>query len=261
MADYAVTLFKLRNDRGLAAPRLHMVYVEKESGITWHIQSGGTRSCLVRVGEILDGTRDEEAADSHFMIRRVTSALVLGGSGLFAAEASGRLIFSGVEGKVTWNVDIDQIDPRGDSTPQGVVDKVSDWWGALSTHTALRRSAQDAYLALSHPHEALVFVYRGLEWLKIALNMRWEELATPLGTTAKNIKELTRLANVETGVRHASRSGRKLRADIENDATWICALIDAINFARTRLEPEFIRMSADEVSSAVLAAVHPRAYD
>ena len=119
----------------------------------------------------------------------------------------------------------------------------------------LRRAINDAYQALLNPHEALVFVYRGLEWLKTAQELKWDTIASDIGVTTSELKELTKAANFETGVRHASRSGRKLRASLENYGTWVCGLIDGINAARVRIESDFKPMTPETVAAAVAKAV------
>lgn len=91
--------------------------------------------------------------------------------------------------------------------------------GALR-HTLLRRAADDLYLALANPHDAFVFIYRGIEWLKQGLSLSWDEFAQLVDIPLRELKELTKLANVETGVRHASRSGSKMRPDTPVDGTW-----------------------------------------
>lgn len=80
----------------------------------------------------------------------------------------------------------------------------------------------------NYPHEALVFVYRGLEWLVEGMGFTWEGIAKELGGTKNDIRELKKTANVETGVRHASKSGMKLRASPENYGTWVAGLFDII---------------------------------
>jgi hypothetical protein len=135
------------------------------------------------------------------------------------------------------------------------VDRVYDWLIALCKHHPLRRAADDAHLALTYPHEALVFVYRGLEWLKMSQQLEWEELASDVGVPMKHLGKLKKTANYESGVRHATSSGSKMRASADNYGTWVCALVDAINAARARLEPAFEKMSAQEVSKAILRAM------
>ncbi|MCX5638865.1 MAG: hypothetical protein NTX52_14405, partial [Planctomycetota bacterium] len=68
------------------------------------------------------------------------------------------------------------------------------------------------------------------------------------------MRELKKTANHQTGVRHATPDGSKMRADPENYGTWVCALLDAINAARCRLDKQFHRMSPEQVSNAVMMA-------
>ncbi len=63
------------------------------------------------------------------------------------------------------------------------------------------------------------------------------------------------MVNVDYGVRHASRSGEKLRANIHNYGTWVCNLIDAINATRARLEPGYEIAEPQTVADAVVLAV------
>jgi hypothetical protein len=51
-----------------------------------------------------------------------------------------------------------------------------------------------------------------------------------------------------------------MRANLENYSTWIAGLVDAINFARKRVEPEFVPMTAKEVAEALSVAVTIRPY-
>jgi len=109
------------------------------------------------------------------------------------------------------------------------------------------------------PTEAFVFIYRGFEWVEDGLKISKRELAEGIGVPLKNLKQLGELANVESGVRHASKRGTKLRANLENYSTWIAGLVDAINLARNRVDPEFVPMTAKEVADALSVAVkiHP----
>ena len=69
------------------------------------------------------------------------------------------------------------------------------------------------------------------------------------------VRDFKKLVNVDNGVRHASRSGAKLRADAENASLWVCALIDALNATRARLEPGYKVATPETVAEAVVAAV------
>jgi hypothetical protein len=107
----------------------------------------------------------------------------------------------------------------------------------------------------------LIYVYRGLEWLVEGLSISWEELATDLGAPVKELRDLKKTANVDTGVRHATRSGIKMRADTRNYYSWICALFDGINGARARLEPGFKPMEPKAVAEVVGQALPIVPYD
>ena len=239
-------------------PLLNIEYEEKDTGQVWQINCAGIRGYLVRFGfesPVMEDDFDEQAADSHFMIQGITGALLIGGAGLFEAEAVGRLLFKGVQGEIKWSSHLNPPDGILPVVDSSVVESVSDWYRAICRSTMLRRAVHDAYLALSHPHEALVFVYRGLEWLKAGQKLDWEDLARDLGIKEKELKEFWRFVNFETGVRHATASGLKLRADFDNYGTWVCGLLDAINAARARLEDEFNPMTPNEVADAVAKSV------
>jgi hypothetical protein len=255
MSDFAINVFKLFNQRGYIVPTINVIYLESGTGLEWRMTCGGTRAYLVRFGNSLQSCLAEQAADSHFMIRRITSSLLIGGVGLFQAEAMGRLLFKGVEGAVTWDSHLDFPDPLGEKYSDDIIKRVYDWCGALCQHDPLRRAVDDAHMALTYPYEALVFVYRGLEWLKMSQKLEWEDLATDMGVTLKQVKELKKTANHQTGVRHATDKGSKMRAIAHNYGTWVCALLDAINSARARLDSTFHRMSPDQVSNAVMRAM------
>ncbi|MCH8041867.1 MAG: hypothetical protein IH977_16215 [Nitrospinae bacterium] len=127
------------------------------------------------------------------MIRRVTTSLLLAGAGLFQAEAMGRLIFKNIQGEITWSTHLDHLDPLDDVEPTEVIKRVNDWVQAITKSKILRRAADDAHLALTYPHEALVYVYRGLEWLKIGQSIGWEDIARDIGVSKKEIKQLQNL--------------------------------------------------------------------
>ena len=175
MTDFAINVFRLVNLRGYSVPSLNIDYIEIGTGAKWRMTCGGSRAYLVRFGASLEHSFNDQSADSHFMVSRITSSLLLGGAGLFQAEAMGRLLFEGIEGKVVWHSHLDLCDPMSKEQSDGITDSVYDWCRALCQHTILRRAADDAHLALTYPHEALVFVYRGLEWLKLGLKVTWKD--------------------------------------------------------------------------------------
>lgn len=193
-----------------------------------------------------------QAADSHFMAQRILAALLVSGLGLFELDPCGRLMMRNVSNSLTWTVETDSVE---NGLSDSATTTATDWLVALCKDTFLRRAAYDAYLALLNPHEALVFLYRGLEWLKTGQNLRWEDIANDLGISEAELREFKKQANLETGIRHASRSGVKLRASAVTDATWACGLIDGINAARARLDPSFRPMSPEEVARAVSKAM------
>jgi hypothetical protein len=106
-----------------------------------------------------------------------------------------------------------------------------------------------------NPHEALVFVYRGLEWLVEGMGFTWDGIAKELGGTKNDIRELKKTANVETGVRHASKSGMKLRASPENYGTWVAGLFDMINAARAKVEPGYVSVAGKEGAKLLSRAI------
>jgi hypothetical protein len=61
-------------------------------------------------------------------------------------------------------------------------------------------------------------------------------------------------ANIDTGTRHATKTGLKLRADPFNYGNWVVALFEAVNAAREKLEPGFKRMVEQSVGEAVARA-------
>ena len=92
------------------------------------------------------------------MIDGLTCALLFGGHGLVQAETMGRVFLGSVQEKP--NLFVQTNLPPGDREPATAA--TYDWLRAFTAHTALRRAAMDAHSALSNPHEAGVFVYRGL---------------------------------------------------------------------------------------------------
>jgi hypothetical protein len=259
--DIAISVFKLSNRRGFFVPGVNIRYAEQESNISWHSMCGGTRAYIVRFGSPLLDDPEEQSADSHFMVRRITSSLVLGGAGLFQPEACGRLFLRNIKGEVSWTGYLDWPDLSAEKVSRASSDTVHDWCKALCSHSVLRRAADDAHAALSNPHEALIYVYRGLEWLVEGLGIRWDDLAHDLGASIAELRELKKTANVDTGVRHANKSGAKMRADTRNYYSWICTLFDGINGARARLEPGFEPMGPKEVAEAVGQALPVVPYD
>lgn len=250
MTDLVVSVFHVYNRRGYAVPFLDLGYQERGADIDWRLVTGGTRAYVIRAGGSLSENLEEQSADSHFMIRRVTSALLLGRRGLFRAEPAGRFMMHDVGKEFAWTVHLDKPEPSPEVQKEDV-SAVEDWYLALATHTLLRRAADDLYLALANPHDAFVFIYRGIEWLKQGLSLSWDEFAQLVDIPLRDLKELTKMANVETGVRHASKSGSKMRPDTPIYGTWACAVVDSINAVRAKLESTFQPMTPTSSRVAV----------
>lgn len=255
MSDIVASIFALRNTRFLLAPKTEFYYEEKGTAIRWQISAGGTRAYAVRFGAGIaaqeSASIDSQNADSQFMIDRLKCALLFGGHGLFHAEAVGRLFIQSVQETPSWFTQL--------NLPLGHNDMASaetyDWLKAFTSYVPLRRAAMDAHAALSNPHEAGFFVYRGLEWLVVAEKRRWHDLAADIGVTTSEIDDFKKLANVDYGVRHASRSGKKLRADAEDCGTLVCALFDAIIATRARYEPGYVAPAPEVVAGAIRPAL------
>jgi hypothetical protein len=193
------------------------------------------------------------------MVRRLTTSLLLGGLGLFHAETSGRLFIRNVHGDISWTSYFDWPAPADQPGP-GAAEKVNDWFSAISKHTMLRRAADDAHLALSNLHEAVVFTYRGLEWLVVGRNISWDELAAEIGAPVNSLRELKKLANVDLGLRHATSTGIKARANLGTSGSAVALLFDAINATRVKLEPGFKPMTSTECAEAILRTMSPFPY-
>lgn len=260
MSDLVVSVFRLTNHRYLMVPKLAFRYIERDTGVEWHISAGGSRGYTLRFGPDLAAPTsesiDQQNSDSHFMMDRLRFALLLAGHGLFEAEAVGRVFMENVQDEPNWFTQQDL--PSSKAEEAGAA--FHDWLRSLIDHTMLRRAAADAHAALVHPHEAALFVYRGLEWLVVGEGRKWDDLAGDLGMSRADVRDFKKLANVDSGVRHASRSGEKLRADTENAALWVCALIDAINATRSRLQEGYQPAEPDVVAEAVLKAMPTEAY-
>ncbi len=246
--DFCISVFRLTNRRGYALPAFNFGYTEKDTGTEWRLTCGGTRAYMVRHATPLNRDMDEQAADSHFMVRRVTAALMMSGFGLVQAEPVGRVLLTDVWGEtVNWTPHFDHPHPELGRMAEADTDVLYGWIKALCIHTPLRRAAEDAHTALLNPHEALVFVYRGFEWLVEGMGFSWEDKA--------DIRELKKTANVETGVRHASKSGMKLRAIPENYGTWVAGLFDLINIARARVEPGYVSVAGKDGGKILAQAI------
>lgn len=69
------------------------------------------------------------------------------------------------------------------------------------------------------------------------MGFTWDDIAKDPGGTKNDIRELRKTANFETGVRHASKSGLKMRANVRNYGSYVAGLFDMINAARAKVAP------------------------
>lgn len=115
--DFVLSMFELINKRGYIVPDLNIEYVEKDTGLLWQIACGGTRAYLLRFGDSLVKEWDDQAADSYFMVERITSALLLGGAGFFKASAVGRILFCDVGSEFRWTSWVFRCNLNTDSVP------------------------------------------------------------------------------------------------------------------------------------------------
>jgi hypothetical protein len=253
-----ISVFEMINYLGYFLPEIDIQWDEKDTRLTTFIKCGGTRAYIARVGEASRLIPDQQAADSHFAINRIQSSLVMSNAGLFTPHLKGRVhLQAGYDLAWTTEFDLnvfytDEVKRVHEGFDR---QKFLGWFSALSKHTFLRRAADDLVIAMRAPTEAFVFIYRGFEWLEDGLKISKKEMANALGVEHSHYKELGKIANVETGVRHASPSGSKIRADAGTYSTWMCGLVDGINYARSKIEQEFVRMTPKEVATAMTIAV------
>src|SRR5438034_1122435 len=83
------------------------------------------------------------------MVRGLAASLLLDGAGLFQYKTAGRIRFQNVEGHVTWHCD------KGTASALSPVPEVDGWFAAISTHTFVRRAAEDAVCALAAPYDSI----------------------------------------------------------------------------------------------------------
>ena len=256
MADVVTSIFKLENDRGLFVPKVDINYVEKDTGIQWFINCGGTRAYLIRIGSELGSDFEEECADSHFMANRVVTSLFIAGLGLFKAKAMGRLLFKNIYNKeltFSSHLDLRAIEKEKNKTE---IESFTDWYRFICINNLFRRAADDAYSALLNPVESTFFIYRGMEWLLKAGNIGWRELADDIGVTFNQIKEFKRIANVELGQRHGIESARKERAQTPEYSSIVTDFVYGICKVRKRVDSDYEVPSPKDVSNIVMKAIY-----
>lgn len=257
------SIFEMSNRLGYFAPRFNVRFDEADTGKVWFISCGGTRCYVARIETTQSVDIFEQAADSHFMMNRIIGSLVISGAGLFTPNVKGRLIFRGLE-QLDWDAQIemeigwsDEVKRVHEAFSQ---ENFRGWLLAICKHTFLRRAVDDLVLALKEPTEAFVFIYRAFEWLEDGLRITKKELAAALGVSFDELKQLGKLANAGTGVRHATSAGVKMRANVETYSTWTAGLVDAINFGRSKLEPNYQLMKPAEVANALKICIALQPY-
>ena len=90
---------------------------------------------------------------------------------------------------------------------------------------------------------------------KKGLNLSWDDIARAGGGTTKQIKAVGQIANDESGVRHASRSGEQQRASLKTYSTWIAGLIDAIESARARVDKSYTVSDSKQIAEKLKVAM------
>ena len=256
---FVCSVFELTSKAGYFAPGFNIRYDEKDTDNSIFIKGGGTRVYMSRVGSNLDQSADSQAADSHFMMDRVISGLLISGAGLFWATPKGRIFVEAPVETLRWDSQVD-LEPYYSERVRAVHDAFDEhefglWFQFICENTPIRRAVYDAVQAMKNPVEAFVYIYRGFEWLKKGLGLSWKEIASDVGVTTKQIKEVGQIANDESGVRHASKSGVKQRASLETYSTWIAGLIDAIESARARVDKNYTASDPKRIAEKLKVAV------
>ena len=134
-------------------------------------------------------------------------------------------------------------------------EEFGEWLVFICQNTPIRRALHDAVQALRDPVEAFVYIYRGFEWIRKGMKLSWADIAGDLGIPEKEIRKLGQIANDESGVRHASKSGGKQRASLETYGTWIAGLIDVIEAGRARLDKKYKTSDPKRVAEILKVAV------
>ena len=255
MPNVVTSIFRLENNRGLFVPRFDINYVEKETGIQWFINCGGTRAYFIRIGPELGSDSEAECADSHFMVNRVVTSLFLGGLGLFTAKAMGRILFENiVSEQLRFQSHLDIRDIEKEEVDKQI-ERLADWYKFICINDLFRRAADDAYSALLNPVESVFYMYRGMEWLLRAGNIGWRELAEDIGVLFNQMKEFKRIANVELGQRHGIDSARKMRAQARQCGMLVSDFVYGICKVRKRVDNDYEVPTPEDVARIVMKAL------
>ena len=262
--NFVCSVFSLVGRAGFIAPSFDIRYDEKDTRNANFITGGGTRLYISRLGSNLDQALDAQTADSHFIADRVIAALLIGGAGLFQPIPMGRLLLDTPLDTLSWHTQLDE-EPFYSEGVRAIHDafdheEFGSWFACICQNTPIRRALHDAIQAMNDPVEAFVYIYRGFEWLKDGLGLSWHDIAGDLGVTTKDLKAVGQIANDESGVRHASRSGVKQRASLETYGTWIVGLIDAIESARARIDSTYTACDSTRIVHKLKVAIPTNPY-
>jgi hypothetical protein len=130
----------------------------------------------------------------------------------------------------------------------------------------LHRSAERRKVLILEEQDLRRVNARGLRsaravWrIEDGLRISKRDLAEGIGVPLKNLKQLGEMANVGSGVRHASKTGIKMRANLESYSTWIAGLVDAINFARKKVEHDLTNPRSTPPSRTGPSVLLPAAF-
>lgn len=255
MSDLVVSIFNFENDRGLFVPEFSIDYSESDTKNRWIINCGGSRAYFIRMGQELCGNLKHQCDDSHFMAKRVVTALLISGIGLFRLICVGRLLFEGISMEQLKFYSHLDLWNSAENIKSKDMESLSDWVTFLCQNTLFRRAAEDAYSALTNPSEYVFFFYRGMEWLLKAGKIVWQELAADIGVSFNDIKKFKKMANYDLGQRHGIESGRKLRADPFDFGSLAADFLYGLCNVRKRIDSSFKGISSKEAARRVMKAM------
>lgn len=237
MVDIDLFTYRHMQVRG-AVPPIQFDYLEKDTGNYWRIWCTGDLLYLYRIGEKLSSRNDAaRRMDADLMVRRLECSLLLAKAGWFQFTCISRWKLSKLMTTKASTVVCGLIGAMSKDPSE-----IFDWFQAFSKYSLLRRAADDAYNALTIPSEAILFMYRGFEWLKKCLGVQWKEIGEAVNIPQENVNYLKKTANdPDLAARHASKSGLKVHFEQGVCTGWICGLLHGIVHARCKLDEPFAK--------------------